>query len=281
VVPNSSRGDPPGGHRQFGCRPPPHICCVTGSDQGDGSLLGPAGDSASMLVSVRGEARLTIVPDSAVLAGQVTVTQSSKQEALRGTAIALDALTSELAALGGVPLTVETTRSALTWSAHSATTHPEHEPNPRTGRHEPTGRVVASVDVMVTVRDFGLLDTLGPAMARHENFHIGSVRWDVDDDNRAWPSVRASAVQAALRKGRDYAAALGAWLAGVEHIADTGLLAGSTEGVRAQRWAAATSLASASGAGDFDAPSLDPVPQELVAVVEARFRATGVSVAEA
>jgi uncharacterized protein len=231
---------------------------------------------------VRGDARQTVPPDSAVLAGQVVATRSSKQEAVRAVATALDALTSELASLGGAPLTVETTRSALTWSAHSAATHPEHEHNPETGRHEPTGRVVASVDVMVAVRDFGLLDTLGTAFAGHEHFHVSSVRWDVDDDNAAWPSVRAAAVRAALRKGRDYAAALGGSLSGIEHIADTDLLAGSGEGVRAPRWAAAATFASASAGGGndaFDAPSLDPVPQDLTAVVEARFTATGVSIA--
>ena len=234
-----------------------------------------------LLVSVRGDARQVVPPDCAVLAGQVTVIQSSKQEAVRAAAGFLGALTSELAALGGAPLTVESTRSALTWSAHSATTHPESEHNPETGRHEPTGRVVASVDVTVSVRDFGLLDTLGTVIARHENFHIGSVIWDVDDDNPAWPSVRALAVRAAVRKGRDYAAALGGSLAGVEHIADTGLLAGAGEGLRAQRWAATATFAGAGGAGDgFGSPSLDPVPQELVAVVEARFTATGVSVSE-
>lgn len=234
-----------------------------------------------LLVSVRGDARHTVPPDCAVLAGQVTVIQSSKQEATRAAARVLGALTSQLAALGGAPLTVESTRSALTWSAHSASTHPEREHNPETGRHEPTGRVVASVDVTVSVRDFDLLDTLGTVIARHENFHIGSVIWDVDDDNPAWPSVRELAVRATVRKGRDYAAALGGSLAGVEHIADTGLLTGTGEGLRAQRWAATATFSSASGAGDgFDAPSLDPVPQELVAIVEARFTATGVSVSE-
>ena len=273
MVPDSAGRDFPWRDRQSGGRSSPHICCVTTPEPGDGSLL----------VSARGDARQTVAPDLAVLAGQVTVIQSSKQEAVRGAAIALDALTSELTTLGGVPLTVETTRSALTWSAHSATTHPEHEPNPKTGQHEPTGRVVASVDVTLTVRDFGLLDSLGTAIARQENFHVGSVRWDVDDDNPAWPAVRASAVQAALRKGRDYAAALGGSLAGVEHIADTGLLAGTGEGVRTACWAASATFASANAGGpgdDFDSPSLDPVPQELIAVVEARFSATGISLAD-
>jgi hypothetical protein len=34
--------------------------------------------------------------------------------------------------------------------------------------------------------------------------------------------VRAAAIQAALRKGRDYAAALGGALQSVEHVADAG-----------------------------------------------------------
>jgi uncharacterized protein len=253
---------------------------VSTHDEGDPGLLVPA--PGGTFVSVRGDARQTVAPDLAVLNGRVTVTQSSKQEAVRGAAAALNALTSGLALLGGVVLTMETTRSALTWSAHSATTHPEHEPNPQTGRHQPTGRVVASVDVTLNLRDFGLLDNLGAEMARQESFHVGSVQWDVDDDNPAWRSVRESAVRAALRKGRDYAAALGGSLTGVEHVADTGLLAGSGEAVRAQRWAASAAFASAAGASDdFETPSLDPVPQEVVAIVEARFSATGVSVAEA
>jgi uncharacterized protein len=273
VVPHAAGGDLPRPDRQSGGSAPPHVCCVTGPGSADGNID----------VSVRGEARQTVPPDSALLAGQVMEIQSSKQKAVKAAAIALDALTSKLASLGGVPLTVETTRSALTWSAHSATTHLEHEHDPKTGRHQRTGRVVASVDVTVAVRDFGLLDTLGTVIAGQENFHVSSVRWDVDDDNPAWPSVRASAVQAALRKGRDYAAALGGSLAGVEHVADHGLLGGSGEGARTPRWAPSATFASASGGGradDFDAPSLDPVPQELMAVVEARLRATGISIAE-
>ena len=100
------------------------------------------------------------------------------------------------------------------------------------------------------------------------------VSWHVDWDNPAWSDVRAAAVQAAIAKGRDYAAALGGSLRGVEHIADAGLLGGGNPesgltGVRAAR-------AAGSGA-ESDTPSLDPVPQELAAIVEARFTADGVS----
>ena len=44
----------------------------------------------------------------------------------------------------------------------------------------------------------------------------------------AWPQVRAAAIGAAMGKARDYAAALGATVRHVEHIADVGLLGGDT-----------------------------------------------------
>jgi uncharacterized protein YggE len=88
--------------------------------------------------------------------------------------------------------------------------------------------------------------------------------------------VRAAAVQAAIAKGRDYAAALGVSLRGVEHIADAGLLGGgNTQPGFTGRYAMAR--AASRGGEEPDAPSLDPVPQELAAIVEARFTADGVS----
>ena len=47
--------------------------------------------------------------------------------------------------------------------------------------------------------------------------------------------MRADAVQAAIAKGRDYAAALGGTLRSVEHIADAGLLGGGNVAVRVYR----------------------------------------------
>lgn len=104
------------------------------------------------------------------------------------------------------------------------------------------------------------------------------VSWHVDWDNPAWPEVRAAAIQAAIRKGRDYAAALGGSLLNVEHIADVGLLGGGETG--RYRFTSATATLAASGGAEPGTPSLDPVPQELTATIEARFTATGVSVTE-
>ncbi len=217
-----------------------------------------------------------VAPDYATVAATIASSRASKAEAVRATATALDRLTTDLAAHGGVTLEADTERHPLTWSAHSAATHAERAYDDRTGRHEPTGQVTAEVAVMVTVRAFELLDPLGAVLAAHEAISVHQVAWYVDWDNPAWPDVRAAAIQAAIRKGRDYAAALGSSLRSVEHLADAGLLGGNDA---QPRFASAVGFARAPSRGgeESDAPSLDPVPQELTAIVEARLTADGVS----
>ncbi len=227
-------------------------------------------------LSVRGEARQTVAPDRAEVASRVVAADPTKLRAVTAAAALLDGLTHDLGALGGEPLRVETGGSALTWSAHSMTTHMERDHNPDTGRFEPTGMVVASVNVNVAVRDFALLEGLGAVFAGREGVFVEGVGWYVDDDNPAWAAVRTAAINAVVRKGRDYAGALHSSLTSIEHIADAGLLSESGPGAPIR--AASRILASAGSAvGDVDSPSLDPVPQEVAAVIEARLRATPVS----
>jgi uncharacterized protein YggE len=228
------------------------------------------------LLSVRGDARLTVAPDYVILSGVIELSRDAKADAVRAAAAALDGLTADLAALGAVALSAETDRSQLTWSAQSAATRPERADNEQTGHYEPTGRVTATVDVMIAARDFDLLDALGAALASHESFNVRDAGWHVDWDNPAWPQVRAAAIQAAIHKGHDYAAALGGSLHSVEHIADAGLLGGSGDS-SSFRFNSRAMARGVSGGGESDAPSLDPVPQELAATIEARFTATGVS----
>ena len=234
--------------------------------------MSEASETITALLSVRGEARVTVAPDFVVLNGVLRATQDTKAEALEVVAAGLSQLTSELGSLGGVPLTVGSERRPLTWSAYSATTEAEHEHDEQAGRYGPTGRVIASAALHLVVRAFDLLDRLGGVLATHEAFRVHHVAWDVDPDNPSWPEVRAAAIRAAIEKGRDYATALGGSLNRVEHIADVGLLGGErmmTHG-RAS-FAQARSLSPDSAGGMPETPSLDPVPQELIAIIDARF----------
>jgi hypothetical protein len=100
-------------------------------------------------LSVRGEAHGMVEPDAVLLAASIAVWRNSKLDALTAASLALDRFTADLSELGGVPRTVGTYRSTLTWSAVSATTHPEQEHDERTGRPNPTGRILATVGVEV------------------------------------------------------------------------------------------------------------------------------------
>lgn len=235
-------------------------------------------DPSGPVVSVRAEARRTVAPDYATLSSAITVSRGSKAAALQAAGAALERLTADLASLGGVPLTVDTGRRPLTWSAGSATTRLEREHNEQTGRLEPTGRVTATVFVVMAIRAFETLDALDAVLANHETLAVHGVEWDVDRDNPAWPEVRAAAIHAAIGKGHDYADALGGSLHQVEQIADVGLLGGESA-PEAQRLGAFRGRA-AGFAEPPDTPSLDPVPQELTATIEARFTTVGVSLTE-
>ncbi len=66
---------------------------------------------------------------------------------------------------------------------------------------------------------------------------------------------------------------------GVALEVETGLLGGG-DSERYRLLGGAASMTSLSGGGESDIPSLDPVPQQLTAAIEARFTATGVSLTE-
>ena len=232
----------------------------------------------SPLLSVRAEARQLAAPDYAVVDGLFEHTAGSKAEAVRSVTGSLDRLTADLAALGAVPFDAGAGRRPLTWLAHSWTTREELYHDKETMRMERTGQVTATVALQVTVRDLDALDGLSGVLAAHPGLNVHGVTWHVDWDNPAWPQVRAAAISAAIGKARDYAAALGATVQHVEHIADAGLLGGDTAPYHTAR----SMVFTASGGGDQPGtPALTPVPQELIATIEARFRTTDVSLPDA
>ena len=230
-----------------------------------------APDPGALVVSVRGDARSVVDPDSALLSASVTVFGASRAEAVALAGDRLRRVQGALVLLGGVPLRVENVRAPLTWSAPSTSTQPEHAADERTGQWGLTGRIEARVDLRVQVRDPGLLDGLGRVLAEQPDLDVHGVAWEVDEDNPEWPRVRAAAVRAAVVRATDYAAALGGRIAGIDHLADAGLIGRGEPG----RYSSQSGAALSGGGGT--GPSLDPVPQELVAVVEARFTAVGIS----
>jgi uncharacterized protein YggE len=235
-------------------------------------------ETAGLLLSVRGEARRVVPPDHAQVDVTIEVSRGSKADAARAAAEGLDGFTADLAALGAVALEAGTSRRPLTWSAQSMATYAERAHDKDTGQYQPTGQVIAAVVVVVAVRALELLDALGAVLARREAVAVQGVTWHVDWDNPAWQLVRADAVQAAIGKGRDYAAALGGTLRTVEHIADAGLL-GDGNSQFTSTSSRMMARAASRGGPEADTPSLDPVPQELAAIIEARFTADGVSLA--
>jgi uncharacterized protein YggE len=224
------------------------------------------------VLSVRGDAHTEVSPDLSVLSCAITTYDPDKSAALAAAARRLDTVLADLASLGGVVRTAASDRHPLSWLARSARSYTEFDYD--TGHQERTGRIVAMISLRIEVRDFALLDRLGGVLANHADLHVNEVGWSVDHDNAAWPSVRAAAIDAAIAQARDYAAALGGSLVSVDHVADAGLL-GS---VNSEQAMARTFGFRASGAREVndseDAPSLDPEPIELVAVIEARCSAS-------
>ena len=226
----------------------------------------------SAMLSVRGEARRTIAPDHLTVQCGFDVSATSKADALAQVNAAQQRLVGAMTELGGGVLTVETEREALTWFVGAVSTHQEHDFDKATGQHGPSGRVRAYAAIVVTLRDLSRIEDLSKTLFSMERLNTASVTWHVDRGNPAWRDVRAEAISAAIDKGRDYAAALGGSLVRVEHVADAGLLGSGADQFAAR--AVALSASALGANGPMDKPSLDPVPQEISAVVEARLVAS-------
>jgi uncharacterized protein YggE len=229
-------------------------------------------EPTTVVISVRGDAEQLVPPDLGTVHGALRTVAGSKAAALRDVAAAQDALVGDLTQFGAVPFAADSPRQPVAWLSRSATTEIEHDYDDRTGRHGPTGNVIAQVAVTVYVRDFARRDDLDALLAQHELFNVHWVGWHVDADNPAWAEVRAAAIRAAILRGRDYAAALGGSLVRIDQVADAGLL-----GEGGERRAGGLMMGARAASAGFDegqAPSLDPVPQTLSAVIDARFTAS-------
>lgn len=239
-----------------------------------------SGSPAEVVISVRGEATETVDPDVAVITLGLSATSPTKVDASVEVGRLQVALLETLAAVGGVARTAATEDASVTWSTPSISTHPAFEHDPRTGRMGRTDRWTANALVELRVRDVTRLEELQAALDLHDQVQVHQVGWLVDRENPAWPQIRAAAIADAIGRGRDYARALGGTLARIDHVADAGLLGGTTFGP-ATRGVASRPAAAGSPGAPAPAPArLDPVPQVLSAVIEARLVASGVRLPE-
>lgn len=191
------------------------------------------------------------------MSSTIELVRDSRDEALASATDAVTALREGLRQLGAVVNDAASLRLPLRWSTRRVVATPEYE---RGGNGE-TGRFVGSANVGIYVRDFELLEAVEQLSRQIEGFRINFATWQVDSDNPVWGEVRLEAIDAAMRKGRGYAAALGSDLLAVEHIADSGLLGPDSSGP----------MRGAAMSAGGQAASFDPVPQRVAASVEARF----------
>ena len=183
------------------------------------------------------------------------------------------ALIERLRDLGGVALSIASERAELTWSFGGPRVSEERGHNDRTGEHGPTGRFTGSVSVSIVLRRLGQLPELADTLLSSERLDVEHLEWLVDAENRAWRDVRADAITSALAKADDYAATLGGVVQRVEHVADAGLLTGIGDDGRRLRTDASQQAFTASATsrgGEWGTPVLDPVPQQIRAVIDAR-----------
>jgi hypothetical protein len=154
-------------------------------------------ESATTLLSVRGDAELDVAPDLATLNSYIEVGEPDKPSAMRSAARHLDAIGADLRALGGEPLQAGAPRRPLGWLARSATSQVERRWRPDVGEEVATGRIMAMVAFWIEVRDFDLMEPVNAALARDDAVHVRHVGWSADADNTGWGQVRAAAIDAA------------------------------------------------------------------------------------
>ena len=206
------------------------------------------------VVIVRGEAHNEVDPEIAEFAITVSARDKDRPETLRRLTERLDAVRR---VLGEYSEAIEKQASS------QLSVYPE------TKRSEKVTAYVGSVYTNVTVKDFSVLGELMLRLADLDQTSIAGPWWSMRPDSPAYGAARRAAIEDAISRARDYAAALGCEVTGLQQLADAGL--GQPE-TRIMPMARAASFS----AGMEATPelALDPARQEVHGAVEARFTIT-------
>jgi uncharacterized protein len=213
------------------------------------------------VLAVKGEAVFEVEPDVARIEVSVAAVDGDRTRTLR-------LLTERAAAvakvLDGFPDVVERTEaSAIRVSPQLAG---QAGPDRAPGYH-------GAVYHAITVTGFDRLGELMAQLGDQELAQVGGPWWELRPGSPAYRRVRVAAVRDAVRRARDYAAALGSELVGLIELADARLLSDS----RGQAEALTPSKAGlphrvrAAAPADQVVVGLVPARQVVRATVEARF----------
>lgn len=219
----------------------------------------PFGTADHPTVHVRGEAVVEAEPELATLF--VTVTARDKHR--RTT---LDQLTRRNSAVLDLLKAHTEAVEKLDTGAFVIT------PEPPAGRGERVRAHHGSVRIRVTLTDFTALGEIATALGDLDLTRVDGPRWELRHDSPVHREARQRAVHDAVLRAREYAEALGAELAALLEVADTGPDAEVPFPPYAR--SAAFARASAESAGGAPALRLEPEVQTVSAQVTARFTMT-------
>jgi uncharacterized protein YggE len=205
------------------------------------------------VVAVRGETVREVDPEIATFAVTASARDRDRQETLRRLAGRVDALRALLDGYAGAIESRETSGLYV---------HPETK---RSG--EKVTGYAGRVTTTVRVTDFAVLGELMLRLADQELTSVGGPWWELRPDSPVYREARRAAIDEAVARAREYAAALGARVTRLVELTDAGLGGGVTfveRGMVPRGYA---------GSVDGGAPQLDlePQRQQVRASVEARF----------
>jgi uncharacterized protein len=214
-------------------------------------------------ISVRGEAKIEVDPEIAVVSVTVMARDTDRHRAL-------DLLT---ARHGRVMAMVRAQGEAVEKvESGSFNVHPEFKGGSKI--KERIAGYLASGNVGVTVRDFAVLGDLVAGLAGEEMVAVTGPWWGLRPGSPVHRQARLAAAQDALQRAREYAEAFGGAVTGLTQVADAGML--TDAGPQPVRMHAMTAARAAAYGGaevqeDLD---LEPAKQTVRAQVEARFTMT-------
>lgn len=161
-------------------------------------------------ITVTGEGKITVKPDTASLNLGVQVTASTATEALSRADASAASLIASLKATGIADADIATSGLSI---------YPQHNSKNTISGYQ------ASNNVTVTVREIGRTGQLidAAADAAGDNLTVGGVSFYVDDTEGLIGAARANAMHNASKRAGEYAAAAGATVGGVIQISETNI----------------------------------------------------------